>query len=101
HDRGAGGDELVGLFGEGMGFQITAAGIGARIEVDHDRTFLEGVLEMEGGVLAPQAPLGGEVGRHVAGLEGGKGGRGGKGGQKAQYQILFHWGSPQNWAGES
>ncbi len=78
--------ELVGAFGEGMGFQVAAARVGGGIEIDHRRAFLQRVVKIEGGILAAQAGGGGEIGRGVADLEGGKGGHGESGGQSKAKQ---------------
>ena len=74
-DSGAGGVELVRIFGEGMGFQVAAAGVGGGIEIDHRRAFLQRVVKIEGEILAAQAGGGGEIGRGVADLEGGESGQ--------------------------
>ena len=73
-----------------MGFQVAAAGIGGRIEIDHDRALLQRVLQVEVEILAAQAAGGGEIGGGVADLEGGKSGGGAEGCQKANHKLLFH-----------
>src|SRR5262249_11120741 len=82
--------ELAGLFSESMGFQVAAAGIGRRIEVNHDRAFLERGLEIELKVLAAQAAGGAEIGCGVADLEGGKSRCGSESRQKAKHELFFH-----------
>jgi len=91
-DGGAGGGELIGLFGEGMGLQVAAAGEGGRIEIDHHGAFLQRVLEAELEILAAQAAGGGEVGGGVADLERGEGRAGSQseGRQETDQNLLLH-----------
>ena len=95
-DAGAGGFELLMAFGEGMGFQIAAAGIGGRIEIDHGRALLQRFIQLEGEFLAAQAGDGAEKsGAMSPTLSAAKAGRGENGGQgQAQKQFLHDKSSP-------
>ena len=71
-DGGAGRIELVLPGREGVRFEIAAAGESRRVEIHHDRPFLQGLPEGKGEMLAGQAGLGGEVGGRGTRFERGK-----------------------------
>src|SRR5262249_5185638 len=96
---GIGAGEFVGAFGKGMGFQITAAGIGGGIEVHHRRALLERGVQIEGGVLARQAGGSGDIRRGVAHFQGGKSRKGKSGGQGKAKNDDLHIGSSGKYLG--